>query len=330
MAAKPMNSRVNSRMNNHSDKRQGGAAIITALLVVMLAATIATYLLMQQSHALTRTARTTDRAQAALYTQPTLDWARAILFETLKNATYVHPKQAWGQGINALPLDDAGGGTLASGVIRDEGGKFNINNMVIDGAKSQDDIKAFQDLLKILKIDADLAPAVVDWLDKDSDLTANGAEDSFYLSLQEPYRSANQPMLQIAELSRVRGFDAATVRRLAPYVTALPARTLLNMNSALPEVIRAYFPDLTETDAVSLVRSRDDLPFKDIDAVKKQKQMKGIPEASVTKFVTVKSTFFSVSIAITRDATQVRQNALLKSAEPAGSRWPSIIWVNSF
>jgi general secretion pathway protein K len=314
------------RMKSH----QRGAAIITALLVVMLAATIATYLLMQQSHALTRTARTTDRAQAALYTQPTLDWARAILFETLKNATYVHPKQAWAQGINALPLDDAGGGTLASGVIRDEGGKFNINNMVSNGVKSPADIEVFQRLLTVLKIDADLAPAVVDWLDKDSDLTPNGAEDSFYLSLPEPYRSANQPMLQVAELTRVRGFDAATVKRLAPYVTALPARTMLNMNSALPEVIRAYFPDMTETGAIALVRSRDDLPFKDIDAVKNQKEMKGIPEVSVIKFASVTSTFFSVSIAITRDATQVRQNALLKTADPVGSRWPSIIWVNSF
>ena len=314
------------RMRSH----QRGAAIITALLVVMLAATIATYLLMQQSHALTRTARTTDRAQAALYTQPTLDWARAILFETLKNATYVHPKQAWAQGINALPLDDAGGGTLASGVIRDEGGKFNINNMVSNGVKSPADIEVFQRLLTVLKIDADLAPAVVDWLDKDSDLTPNGAEDSFYLSLPEPYRSANQPMLQVAELTRVRGFDLATVKRLAPYVTALPARTMLNMNSALPEVIRAYFPDMTEAGAIALVRSRDDLPFKDIDAVKNQKEMKGIPEVSVIKFARVTSTFFSVSIAITRDATQVRQNALLKTADPVGSRWPSIIWVNSF
>ncbi len=314
------------RMRSH----QRGAAIITALLVVMLAATIATYLLMQQSHALTRTARTTDRAQAALYTQPTLDWARAILFETQKNASYVHPKQAWAQGINALPLDDAGGGTLASGVIRDEGGKFNINNMVVDGVKSPADVEVFQRLLKVLKIDADLAPAVVDWLDKDNDLTANGAEDSAYLSLPEPYRSANRPMLQASELARVRGFDAATLRRLMPYITALPARTKLNMNTALPEVIRAYFPDISETGAVALVRARDDVPFKDIAAVKKQNEMKGIPQTSVDQFAGVSSGFFSVSIAITRDATQVRQNALLKSADPAGSRWPSIIWVNSF
>ena len=310
-------------------KNQRGAAIITALLVVMLAATIATYLLMQQSHALTRTARTTDRAQAALYSQPTLDWARAILFDT-QNAGYVHPKQAWARGIDALPLDDAGGGTFASGVIRDEAGKFNLNNLVVDGVKSPPSVEVFQRLLKLLKIDADLSPALVDWLDKDNDLSPNGAEDSAYLSLPEPYRAANRPMLQLSELARVRGFDAATVKRLSPYVTALPAQTKLNMNTALPEVIRAYFPDVTESAAVSLVRSREALPFKDLAAIKSRADMKTVPVADIEQFASVTSQFFSVSIAISHQSTQIRQAALLKAYEPAGKRWPSIIWVNSF
>jgi general secretion pathway protein K len=315
---------------NSMKHKQIGAAIITALLVVMLAATIATYLLAQQSHALTRTARTTDRAQAALYTQPTLDWARAILFETQKNSTYVHPKQKWAQGISALPLDDAGGGTLASGVIRDESGKFNINNLVVDGVKSAPDMAVFQRLLKLLKIDADLTPALLDWLDKDNDLTANGAEDSIYLSLPEPYRAANRPMLQVSELARVRGFDATVVKRLSPYITALPARTKLNMNSALPEIIRAYFPEVTENDATALVSKREEQPFKEIADIKKQSELKSVPPGSIDQFAGVNSQFFSISIAISRQSTQVRQTALLRSAEQAGTRWPSIIWVNSF
>ena len=64
---------------------QRGVAIITALLVVMLAASIAAFLLAQQSQALTRTVRAGERAQALLYAQPTLDWARAALFELQKN-----------------------------------------------------------------------------------------------------------------------------------------------------------------------------------------------------------------------------------------------------
>ena len=57
--------------------QQQGTAIITALLVVLLAASVAAFLLVQQSHALTRTARATERAQAMLFAQPMLQWARA-------------------------------------------------------------------------------------------------------------------------------------------------------------------------------------------------------------------------------------------------------------
>ena len=43
-------------------RKQHGTAIITALLVVMLATSVAVFLLAQQSHALTRTARAAERA----------------------------------------------------------------------------------------------------------------------------------------------------------------------------------------------------------------------------------------------------------------------------
>ena len=86
-----------------SRQSQHGAAIITALLVVMLAATIATYLLAQQSRALTRTARATERTQVALYATPTLDWARAVLYEA-RNNSFDAATQAWAQPIAAQPL----------------------------------------------------------------------------------------------------------------------------------------------------------------------------------------------------------------------------------
>ena len=101
---------------------QRGAAIITALLVVMLAATIATYLLSQQSRALTRTARATERAQVTLYAEPTLNWARAALFASQNNSIYVALTQPWAQPIAAQPLvsPDGGAAVLASGLIHDE------------------------------------------------------------------------------------------------------------------------------------------------------------------------------------------------------------------
>lgn len=313
-------------MTRHSTER--GAAIITALLVVMLAATIASYLLAQQSHALTRTARATDYAQVSLYAEPTLDWARALLAENFKQNNYVHGKQRWARGLDAQPLE----GAIASGVVRDETAKFNLNNLrQDDGGKSVNDMKAFAALLKDLKIDADLAPALADWLDQDNEMTPNGAEDSTYLGLATPYRAANRPLIQVAELSRVRGFDGATIKRLLPYVTALPARSKLNLNTALPELIAAYFPEMEADQVTAFVRSREDVPLKELGTLSQRAEFAKVPASSIAQFASVDSAFFTVTIGIARESAQFRQRALLqRKTGPDGkvaAGWPDIIWV---
>jgi general secretion pathway protein K len=317
--------------NRHRKCTQHGAAIITALLVVMLAATIASYLLAQQSAALTRTARTSDRAQIALYAQPALDWARAALTASLKGNSYVHNKQPWAQGLTQ-PIEDA----IASGVLRDEAARFNVNNLVLDdGTRSPADVDIFERLLKKLSLDPALSSALLDWIDKDSELTPNGAEDSFYLGLASPYRAANRRLSQIDELARVRGFDSNVLRRLTPYVSALPARTKLNVNTALPEVMAATFPSLSDDDIATIVRAREELPFKATAELKSREETKKIPVITIDQFAEVNSSYFLATIAITRESAQLTQTALLQRAPSSatgvasagGTPWPAIIWA---
>ena len=310
---------------------QRGAAIITALLVVMLAATIATYLLAQQSRALTRTARATERAQVTLYAEPTLDWARAVLFQG-RNDTRTALTDPWAQPIAAQPLFNADGSSsvFASGLMHDETGKFNLNNLVKDDrTASQDDIDIFKRLLKNLKLNPDLSDAVVDWLDKDSDTRPNGAEDGYYMNLAVPYRTANQPMVQWQELARVRGFDAAIMRRLAPFVTALPKRTKINVNTAPIEVIAALSDDISGEDAAMLVRSRETLPFLTNDDVIQYVPSLKKTWPTISPYVGFKSDYFSVTIAITGEAAAAHQTALLERPQSTPAGWPRIIWVQA-
>ncbi|MEO8103412.1 MAG: type II secretion system minor pseudopilin GspK, partial [Betaproteobacteria bacterium] len=228
-------------------------AIITALLVVMMAAGIAVFLLSQQSQALTRTVRAGERAQAVLYAAPTLDWARAALFQLQKTTPRVDLAQPWAQGLNAIPID----GAMASGALRDEGGLFNLNNLVTNGVRSEPDVAVFRRLLSGLTLNPDLANAVADWIDTDDEpFGGSGAENATYLVLPDPYRAANQNLLHVDELRRVRGVDAATVARLAPFVTALPGRTPVNVNTAPQEVLAALFPMLAGDQLTVLARER--------------------------------------------------------------------------
>ena len=310
-------------------KRQMGVAIITALLVVMLAASISAFLLAQQSQALTRTARATERAQAALYAAPTIDWARAALFQLQKTTPRVDLSQQWAQGLAAIPID----GAMAAGALRDDGGLFNLNNLAKNGVGSPPDIAIFRALLITLQLNPDLADAVADWIDTDEEPSgASGAENSTYLSLANPYRAANRNLLQIDELRRVRGFDDVIVNRLRPFVTALPIRTPVNINTAPQEVLTAMFPTLTRDDVTALATQRLVKPFANKAAI--TEYWKKLPAATLDDTVDATSQFFSVTIAIDNAGARIRQSALLQRAPASGtgnevSKWPSIIWVKT-
>ncbi len=309
--------------------RQRGTAIITALLVVLLAASVAAFLLVQQSHALTRTARATERAQATLFAQPMLQWARAALFEFQKNTSSVDLTQRWAQPIGAQPIE----GALASGFFRDETGRFNVNNLIgIDGKKSEADAEIFKRLLQNLGLNMDLTNALIDWIDKDDETSfPGGAEDLTYLALPQPYRAANRSMLQIEELYSVKGFDVATVTKLKPFITALPERTRININTAPEEVLAAALPKLDKAAMGELIKRRMTQPFNTSDGEKGMGAYLKDAAPAAAQLMDFNSGYFSITLGITTGGTQLRQSALMQRVIASGqtkpTAWPRIIWV---
>ena len=311
-------------------RHQHGTAIITALLVVLLAASIAAFLLAQQSHALTRTARANERAQATLFAQPMLQWARSALFEFQKNNSSVDLTQRWAQPIGAQPID----GALATGFFRDETGRFNVNNLLgVDGKKSEADAVIFTQLLKNLGLNPDLTNALVDWIDKDDEISfPGGAEDQTYLALPKPYRTANERMVQIEELYSVIGFDVATVTKLKPFITALPGRTKININTAPEAVLAAALPALSKAKLDELLIRRMTQPFNTFDGDKGiRNYLKDLTPAA-EQLLDFDSGYFSISLGVSTGGTQLRQSALLQRVTPNGpntkpTTWPRIIWL---
>jgi general secretion pathway protein K len=61
---------------------------------------------------------------------------------------------------------------------------------------------------------------------------SDGAEDSVYLGQTPPYRPPNLPITSISELMALPGFGRDRFNRLAPYISALPAPTTINLCTA--------------------------------------------------------------------------------------------------
>jgi general secretion pathway protein K len=295
--------------------RERGVAAITAILIVAVAASAATLMLAQQSAMVDQATLISSRAQADQYARAGLDWARGVLMESRKASPSMDAlNQGWAQPIAGLPVDRA----VVAGVIIDEQGKFNLNNLVVGSAASGPDVQAFRQLLGSLGLAQELADAVVDWLDADSDLFGpGGAEDAYYLSLPKPYRTANAPMMQVEELYQVRGFDAATVKKLRPFVTALPTSqgaTRINMNTAPAEVLLAYLPR-REAQVKQLVRDRAARPLRDENAIKTWGA--NTLTADELSHLGVASNFFYVRVQVAQDDVELSADALVARATNA-------------
>ncbi len=287
-------------------RRQSGVAVITAVLIVAVAASAASVMLAQQSAMLDQAALIAARAQADEYSRAGLDWARGILSEDARAGEVDALDESWAQPIAGLPVERA----LVAGRIVDEQAKFNLNNLVAGSARSEADVRTFQRLLASLGLPGELADAVVDWIDADSDLAGNGgAEDPYYLSLPRPYRAGNQPLEQVEELYRVRGFDAHALAKLKPHVTALKAagRTTINANTASDPVLAAVLglpPEEVGRDR----EARRTRPFRTKEQIGQR-----FPEAlgGAIQELDVKSAWFTVQVQVSQDDVSLASEALV-------------------
>ena len=297
---------------------QRGVAAITAILIVAVAASAASLMLAQQAALLDQTMLVASRAQADVYAQAGMEWARGVLLEDMKGSSVDTLDEGWARPIAGMPIERA----VVAGDIADEQGKFNLNNVVRGTSRSETDIKLLRQLLIAVELSPDLADAVVDWVDGDDDLTSGaGAESAYYLGLPRPYRAANAQMVQVDELYRVRGFDAAAIAKLRPYVTALRGEpTAINMNTAPDVVIAAAF-GVPREKVADLVAERRKSPFADKSAFVTAAQRYNL--INVLDLVDVKSSWFSVRIQVAQDDVALGAEALVRRDPKGGA---VIIW----
>jgi len=287
-------------------RRERGVAAITAVLIVAVAASAAALMLAQQSAMLDQTSLVAARAQADNFARAGVDWSRGILLQDMATSgNYDGLDEGWAQPLAGMPVERA----VVSGALTDEQGKFNLNNLLNGLQKSDADVQAFQRLLALLDLPPSLSDAVVDWIDVDSTVTGNGgAEDPYYLSLSRPYRAANRLMVQVEELYRIRGFDAAAVAKLRPYVTALPERTAVNVNTASDVVLMALMPTVPKDKIESFIASRAAKPFRTAQMIT---AWDAHATALVPASLDVKSAYFSTQVVVAQDDVQLATDALL-------------------
>jgi type II secretory pathway component PulK len=87
-----------------------------------------------------------------------------------------------------------------------EGGRFNINSIILQGDKAL--LKSmFMDWGLELDVAQEVADALADWIDADDDEQLNGAEVKYYEAEGRINQPFNRPFYDVNEVSLVRGMD---------------------------------------------------------------------------------------------------------------------------
>lgn len=241
---------------------QRGAALLTAMLIVVLVATLASAMIWQQWRAVQVESAERARTQAAWILTGSLDWARLILREDARSGRPTTLSEPWATPLAEARLStflstdrdntDSGPEAFLSGSIVDAQSRYNLRNLIDDGGKVVNtELLATQRLFESIGV----APGVATRL-------ATGLRDAM-APFGSPDRSATAPLTprNIGQLGWL-GIDAGSVRRLAPYVVILPVRTAVNLNTASREVIAANVEGLDMGGAQRLVQARQRTPFK--------------------------------------------------------------------
>jgi len=272
----------------HPARRQRGAALLTAMIIVTLVATLAAAMVWQQWRAVQVESAERARAQSAWILSGALDFARLILREDMKSQTgsvMTALTEPWATPLaesrlsTFLAVDksnaDDGPEAFLSGSMSDMQGRYNLMNLTTLVAKGQPDeeLLAFGRLCVSLGLDGGVADRIA---------TSLRAANAASTTAAKPLWPAT-----IAQLSWL-GVDQTTIQTLTPYVTMLPRATRLNVNTASKEVLGAVIDSPVDADRLVKIALRT--PFKDIATLQVQ-----VPALTLrTAALDVKSSFFEV------------------------------------
>jgi general secretion pathway protein K len=229
---------------------QRGVALIAAILVVALAVVLVAALLDigEATRARSRNALRAEQTWQLMHGIELL--AASVLMRDLQEGDVDSPGEPWTQPMPPLPIP---GGRII-GRLREQGGCFNLNSLVVDDAGDALALARFQRLLAALRLDPAIAMQAQDWIDRDSQAGIGGAEDLTYLQRRPAYRAANGPFVHISELRLLATMDADSYQRLLPHVCALPADAPVNLNFASPALWMSLHSDITESIAQQMAR----------------------------------------------------------------------------
>lgn len=291
---------------------QRGVALLTILLLVVSITVVAGAMLASQKIAIRRSGLLFDQNQLLQDINAGQQLAVTLIRADAKLNDTDSEQDIWAQPIPPYTL----GGHSIGIELRDEGSRFNINNLYHSGAVDNAALAVFQRLLTQLNLEPDTAVAILDYQDADSEVYQDGGDENVVYA-QQSNRGAdtalpNQALLSIDQLAEVKGVDAQVLATLRPYITAVPYYLPININTASPVLFAALVEGASSQQMQSIIELRAKQAFSSVDDVWQLPVLSSVKEEerkALTPLLAVDSQAFMALITASDNATvgQARQ-----------------------
>ena len=247
-----------------SANSQRGVALLTVLLLVVSITIVAGSMLASQKIAIRRSGLLFNQDQLL----QDIDAGQQLVMTIIRadnNLNETDSEQdVWAQPLPPFSL----GSHSISAELRDEASRFNINNLYYNGATDSEALSVFQRLLTQLALEPEIAVAVLDWQDADSEVYKDGGDESRVYSQQSSMANKslpNQPFVSVEQLIEVRGVDAKVLATLRPYLSAVPYYLPINVNTASPVLLAALMDGATSEQMRALTDNRSEQVLETIE-----------------------------------------------------------------
>jgi general secretion pathway protein K len=232
-----------------------GSALISALFIMTLVAIAATAMSTRLQLDIYRTRLTIQSDKLYLASEAITFWAMSELSNPKKQFT----KSNIGGLVREFPkqFQSISPNLQSQGRLYDLQGRFNLNNL-----NDKTYYPVFLKLLEHILPDVNaqertnIAIATRQWISPYVPGRGNDELVSYYLKQKPPYYPSQQPMQNISEFRLIRGVSAKIYQSLSEYVTVLPEKTAINLNTASKQLIMSLGNGLTESQAGEIIQAR--------------------------------------------------------------------------
>ncbi len=301
--------------------RQNGAALLSAMLVVTLVASLSSAALWLQWRQVELETAERGRAQSLWLMTGAMDWTRLVLAEDARSAQSAdHLGEPW-----ALPVQESKLSTFLSqdrqwregdpevflsGQIVDAQSRLNLASLLEDGKPAPAAVAAWTRLFARLELpQTELQLLLQGWTQA---VAASRQSTAMQATTQAASSVAVDAPLLPQRLDQLGwlGLSSTTLERLRPYATVLPVATPVNLNTASELVLEAVVPGLDAAGARQGVQRRNAKPWMTL-----QEAAETLGTAGRTldeRQHSVRSRFFEIHGRMRIDQTVQQERALVE------------------